>query len=197
MKLIGIAGLPRSGKDSLAELFIERGYFGVSLGDIVRNESRIRHADSEDPISIEHMTETSNFLRETKGADFALQIALDQYQSANTSHEYKGLVVYSVRAPVEADFILNQTGTLIWVEAHDEVRRKRWLVHLREGEEVLELDEFLRQEALQWEPQPGIPPEIQMDVSYVKEKANCMFENNFASLAEFEIAAHNLVDGLL
>ena len=68
MKLIGIGGLSRSGKDTLAEFLISKGYFGVSLGDIVRNQSRIRHADAPDPISIANMTETANNLRQQKGA---------------------------------------------------------------------------------------------------------------------------------
>lgn len=194
--IIGIAGLPRSGKDSLAALFMERGYYGVSLGDIVRNESRIRHADTPDPISVANMTETSNYLRAERGADFALHIALDQYHDALKQKSYHGLIVFSVRAPIEVDFILNHGGNLIWVEATDEVRHYRGLQHLREGEQPISLEEFLAQESLQWQPQPNIPAEIQMDVAYVREKATRVFENNFQTLDEFEKAAHTMVDEL-
>lgn len=194
--IIGIAGLPRSGKDSLAALFIERGYYGVSLGDIVRNAARVRHADKPDPISVANMTETANHLRAEKGADFALHIALDQYRDALKDRAYHGLVVFSVRAPVEVDFILQHGGNLIWVEASDAVRHKRGLQHLRDGEQPISLEEFLSQEALQWQPQPNIPAEIQMDVGYVREKATQVFENNFATLEEFETAAHSMVDQL-
>ena len=50
MNIVGIAGLPRSGKDTLAELFMKQGYFGVSFGDIFRDVSRQRHADKPDPL---------------------------------------------------------------------------------------------------------------------------------------------------
>lgn len=196
IRIIGIGGLPRSGKDSLAALFIDRGYYGVSLGDIVRNESRIRHADAPDPISVANMTETANHLRAEKGADFALQMALSQYHDASQDQDYHGLVVFSVRVPVEVDFILNHGGSLIWVEASDQVRHERGLQHLREGEQPVGLEEFLAQEALQWQPQPNIPAEIQMDVAYVREKATQVFENNFQTLEEFEAAAHSMVDQL-
>lgn len=192
--IVGIGGLPRSGKDTLADLFIERGYFGVSFGDIVRNISRERHADAPDPISIANMTETSNHLRQEKGADFALKIALDQYHEALKNAPYKGLVVFSVRAPVEVDFILAHGGKLIWVEATDAVRYERSLKHMREGEVAVELDDFLAQEALQWQPQPDLPAEIQMNIAYVKEHATDVFENNSSTLEEFEVAAHKLVD---
>lgn len=194
--IVGIAGLPRSGKDSLAALFIERGYFGVSLGDIVRNVSRERHVDATDPISVANMTETSNYLRQEKGADFALKMALEQYQGALKDNPYNGLVVFSVRVPVEVDFIAQHNGKLIWVEAQDAVRHERALKHMREGEQAISLEDFLAQEALQWQPQPGIPIEIQMNVEYVKQNSTHVFENNFSTLEEFELAAHKLVDQL-
>ncbi len=194
--IVGIGGLPRSGKDSLAALFIERGYYGVSLGDIVRNVSRERHADTPDPISIANMTETSNHLRQEKGADFALKIALDQYRNALKNAPYKGLVVFSIRAPIEVDFIAEHAGKLIWVEAEDMVRHERNLKHMREGEVAVGLEDFVAQEALQWQPRPDMPAEIQMNVAYVKEHATDTFENNFSTLEEFESAAHQLVDQL-
>src|SRR5690606_32813087 len=150
--IIGIGGLPRSGKDSLAALFMERGFYGVSLGDIVRDQSRLRHANTQDPISVANMTETSNFLRSEKGADFALKMALDQYHKAEKQKAYHGLVVFSVRVPVEVDFILRHNGALIWVEATDQVRHQRHTNHLREGEQKISLEEFKSQEALQWQP---------------------------------------------
>src|SRR5579862_3867138 len=107
MKIIGIGGLPRSGKDTLAEYLVEQGYFGFSFGDFVREHSRLRHKDKPDPISVANMTETSNWLRETQGPDVVLQAAFKEFESKQKeSGEYKGLVLYSVRAPVEVDWIL-------------------------------------------------------------------------------------------
>ena len=189
MKIIGIGGLPRSGKDTLAELFMENGYYGVSFGDVVREFARERHKNKLDPISVANMTETSNWLRETRGADVILQEALSQYKIASKQKSYKGLVLFSVRAPVEVNWILSHGGELIWVEASDEVRYKRGLSYQREGEILISFDEFKRQEALQWQPQPDIPAEVQMNISYVKQKATITFENNGSDIAAFKAEA--------
>lgn len=185
MKIIGIGGLPRSGKDTLAEMLMEAGYFGFSFGDFTRKEALKRHKDKPDPISVANMTEASNWLREKYGPDVILQAALKEFEAANKNGKYKGLVLFSVRAPVEVDWILAHGGDLVWVEASDEVRYKRSLANLREGEAKISLDEFNRQEALQWQPQPNIPAESQMNVSYVKERATITIENNGDSIKEF------------
>lgn len=196
LKIIGIGGLPRSGKDTLAELLLESGYFGVSLGDMVREVARKRHADKSDPISVANMTETSNWLRQTKGADFALAEAIEQFKSASHKGSYKGLLVYSVRAPAEADFILDHGGDLIWVDTDDQVRYRRAMESRRQGEAEISFDEFKHQEDLQWQPQPGIPPQAQMNVRYVKSKATKLLENNGSDLETFQEAAKKVLESL-
>lgn len=185
-KIVGIGGLPRSGKDTLADLLIERGYCGFSFGDYTRTYTRERHKDDPSPISVENMTETSNWLRETYGPDVILQAALKEFKEKQAAGEhYEGLVLYSVRAPVEADWILAHGGTLVWVETSDEVRHERSMQNLREGESNLSLEEFKRQEALQWQPQSGIPAESQMNIAYVKQKATLTIENNGNDVSAF------------
>jgi dephospho-CoA kinase len=193
--LIGIGGLPRSGKDTLAEQFMKAGYFGVSFGDIVRDYCWERHKDKPDPISVANMTDTSNWLRETRGADVVLKEALRRFEEKVTAGEqYKGVVLYSIRAPIEVDFILARGGKLIWVESSDDMRHKRAMQHLRQGENEITLDEFRNQEALQWKPQPGIPEEVQMNVAYVKEHATDVLMNNSGSLEDFLAQANRLIE---
>ena len=189
MKIIGIGGLPRSGKDSLAELIIKSGYYGVSLGDIVRNQSHVRHVEEPDPISVANMTETANWLRREKGSDFALSEALGQFQAAGGEQKYKGLLLYSVRAPVEVDFILKNGGQLIWLAANDKVRYQRAMNNRRQGEAKIEFDEFKRQENLQWQPQPGMAPEAQMNIEYVKSKSTISLENSDNDIEKFKQSA--------
>lgn len=186
-KIVGVGGLPRSGKDTLADLLIERGYYGFSFGDYTRTYTRERHKDDANPISVENMTETSNWLRKTYGPDVILQAALKEFEEKQAAgDQYEGLVLYSVRAPVEADWILAHNGTLIWVEASDEVRYERGMQNLRDGEGRISIDEFKRQEALQWQPQPNIPAESQMNIAYIKQKATLVLENNGNDLAAFK-----------
>jgi dephospho-CoA kinase len=177
--LIGISGLPRSGKDVLAELLIADNWFGISLGDVVRGYARDRHKTEPDPISVANMTETANWLRENNGPDVILQVALRQFKKRQVSgKQAKGLVLWSVRMPVEVDFILSHGGQLFWVDASDNVRYQRAMNNLRPGEQNLSLTEFKRQEDLQWLPQPGIAAEIQMNIAYVKSHATKIIVNN-------------------
>lgn len=194
MKIVGIGGLPRSGKDTVAELFIQSGYFGISFGDVVRGFALERHKDKPDPISVANMTETSNWLRETRGPDVILQAALKEFEEAQAKGgNHRGLVLFSIRAPIEADWILAHDGELIWVEASAEVRHRRNTAHLRSGEAEISLEEFIRQEDLQSKPQPGIPEEIQMNTSYVKDKATHTLVNNEGDIEDFLREAQQLI----
>jgi len=191
VKIVGIAGRDRSGKDTLAELYIEAGYFGYSFGDAVRKHSKERHANEPDPISVKNMTETSNWLRTEFGPDVILKEALAEFEKAQKAGgTYKGIVLYSVRAPIEVDFILSKGGELIWVESSDQIRYERKIKNLREGEVKVTVEEMLAQEALQAKPQPGIPTEVQMDLSYVKAHATKTFKNEGNSIEGFIKAAH-------
>jgi dephospho-CoA kinase len=193
-KIIGIGGLPRSGKDTVADFVMNAGYFGVSLGDIVRDESRTRHAGKPDPISVANMTETSNWFRTQRGPDFAMKEALKRFDKASKDNNYQGLVVYSVRAPIEVDFILAQKGFLIWVDTKDEVRLERSNANLRSGETPLTLENMKSQEALQSRPQPELPAEVQMDTSYVRKHANIFIKNNGDDLKKLRKHAEKILE---
>lgn len=194
-KIIGVSGSDRSGKDTVAEMLMDNGYFGYSFGDAVRDHARNRHANDPNPISVVNLTETSNWLRSEHGADVILKEALKAYDQAIASGEdYKGVVLYSVRAPIEVDFILEQGGELVWVEATDEVRLKRRLANIRPGEATVTMDEMLTNEALQQDPQPGIPEEVQMNLKYVKAHATKVIENNGNDLAAFEKKVKQILD---
>lgn len=189
MEIIGVSGRDRSGKDTVAELFIEAGYFGFSFGDAVRRHSRVRHADKPDPISVTNMTETSNWLRSKYGPDVILKEALKEFEEAKKQgKQYEGIVLYSVRAPIEADFILEQGGQLIWVETSDDVRYARKISNQREGETKVTIEEMLAQESLQAEPQAGIPTEVQMDLSYIKSHATTTILNEGNDVEVFKQA---------
>lgn len=178
MKIIGVSGKDRSGKDTVAEVLMANGYFGYSFGDAVRRHAMTRHANEPDPISVKNMTETSNWLRTEFGPDVILKEALKAFEDdQKAGKEYKGIVFYSVRAPIEVDFILEHGGEMVWVETSDEIRYKRRMDNIRPNEVKITIEEMLAQESLQQQPQPGIPAEVQMDLEYVKSKATKIIQN--------------------
>ena len=195
--IVGIGGYSRSGKDTLATLLLSAGYFGISVGDIAREYSMERHKDSKSPISRINLTETSNWLREQKGPDVFMKIALDKYRQALKTKEYKGMLIWSIRAPIEADFIIKNKGTLIWIDSKAKTRYKRFLENLRTGEVSIDFDEYLRQEQTQVVPQPDIDPLIQMNMDYVKEKSNLTLDNNFEGTEKFLEYAKQRLNSIL
>ena len=194
LEIVGIAGLSRAGKDTLAELFVEDGYFGVSVGDITREFSQKRHVNDDYPISRKNLTETSNWLREVRGPDVLMKISLERFQKASEAKTYKGLVCWSIRAPIEVDFILEQGGELIWIDVSDGVRYKRAMSELREGEPHLGYDEYLAHENIQFVPQPDIPKNIQMNLSYAEARATRKITNNSDNVNEFIIRGLKLIE---
>ena len=195
--IVGIGGYSRSGKDTLATLLLSAGYFGISVGDIAREYSMERHKDSKSPISRINLTETSNWLREQKGPDVFMKIALDKYRQALKTKEYRGMLIWSIRAPIEADFIIKNKGTLIWIDSKAKTRYKRFLENLRTGEVSIDFDEYLRQEQTQVVPQPDIDPLIQMNMDYVKEKSNLTLDNNFEGTEKFLEYAKQRISSIL
>lgn len=184
--IIGIGGQGRSGKDTLANIFLNSGYFGISLGDISRKYSMERHANDPDPISRANTTETSNYLRSIHGADFFMNEAIKQYnEELKNGKKYKGLVLWSIRAPIEADFILSKKGTLIYIDTNDQTRYKRAMNNLRTGEPKLSFDDWMKEENLQVHYQDDIPREVQMNLPYIKDHANKLIENNADDLDAF------------
>jgi dephospho-CoA kinase len=196
VNIVGIAGLGRSGKDTLAELFIEDGFYGVSLGDITRDFAQERHSNDPHPISRANLTETSNWLRETRGPDVLMKISIEKYEEARKKNMFKGLLSWSIRAPIEADFILSHEGELIWIDVSDEVRYERAMGDLREGEPYLSFEEYIAQENTQFMPVAGIPEEIQMNLPYIRSKATRVLENNFSDIDDFYKKAEELINQL-
>lgn len=184
-KIVGIGGYSRSGKDTLANMLIGQGYFGISVGDIAREYTQERHKDEANPISRINLTETSNWLREKHGPDVYMKIALDKFKNLSSNKKYLGLLVWSIRAPIEADFILKQKGTLIWINSDPETRYQRAMEHLRQGEPRLSFKDYMAQEETQVRPQLGIEESIQMNMDYVKSVANLRLENNFIGTDKF------------
>lgn len=191
--IVGIAGKIRSGKDSLAEIFINNGFFGVSVGDIVRQKSKELNSADPNPISTENMTKTANYLRSKFGSDFLFREAISRYKNAIKSKNYKGLVIYSVRAPIEADNILKYGGELIWIDSKDEVRYERAMSNLRKGDSRVSFEDFKIAESQQFLPNSKFDKDTQMNLDYVKSKATIRLTNNQNDISQFRDKALKII----
>ncbi|MFC4549569.1 MULTISPECIES: AAA family ATPase [Halorussus] len=121
MKVIGIVGLPGSGKSEAAAVAEEMGIPVVTMGDVIRRECRDRGLDPAD-----HHGEIAQKLREENGLDAIAQRSLPVIEEA--LEENDTVLVDGIRAGVEVQRFEEAFGdafTLVSVEAPFELRAER------------------------------------------------------------------------
>jgi dephospho-CoA kinase len=121
MRVIGIVGLPGSGKSEAASVARDLDIPVITMGDVIRRECRDRGLD---PAT--HHGEVARALREENGpgaiAERSLPMIEEELQASET------VVVEGIRSDVEAERFeeaFEQAFTLVSVEAPFELRKER------------------------------------------------------------------------
>jgi len=138
--IIGIVGSIASGKDTVADYLVRKGFKAISLSDILRGV--MREEDIE--VTIPNMTEFGNNLRATKGHSFLAERASEQIQDG------EDVIVTSLRQVGEVEFFQKRSDfTLIKLDAEKELRLQRLLDRNRPGDvkNMAELDEIEAKQA--------------------------------------------------
>ncbi len=95
MKVIGICGLARSGKDTVADYIeSEYGFQKFVMSDVLRDELVKRGRD----VSKRTMLELGNELRDSKGADVVAQMIYEHCRC------FDKITVVGFRSPLEVEF---------------------------------------------------------------------------------------------
>lgn len=121
MRVIGIVGLPGSGKSEAAAVASETGIPVVTMGDVIRAECRDRGLDPA-----EHHGEIASALREENGLDAIAQRSLPIIEAELADHET--VLVDGIRGGIEVDRFREAFGdsfTLVAVHAPFELRAER------------------------------------------------------------------------
>lgn len=141
MKVIGIVGLPGSGKSEAASVARSLDIPVVTMGDVIRQECRDRGLDPAD-----HHGEIAAALREENGPDAIAQRSLPVIEEALESSDT--VLVDGIRAGVEVEQFeaaFGEAFTLVSIEAPFEVRAERVTARGRDntedGESLRERDE--------------------------------------------------------
>ena len=127
MIIIGIAGHPSSGKDTSAEYIASKGFFHISLGDILREEMKKLGMPIDRPSIREFVTAE----RKIKGSHYPTDIACERV-NGNT-------IMTGFRNLAEVDYVRNQFGenfVLVGMEAPLRTRYERILGRKREGDNI-------------------------------------------------------------
>ncbi|MFZ2523314.1 MAG: AAA family ATPase [Minisyncoccia bacterium] len=136
MIVLGITGQPASGKDTIADYLIDRGFTKYTMGDIIRAEMRAIGLPLDRP-------SMSKFIEKKKreaGLDYICKIILTKLEDKT--------VVPGIRSTEEVKTFRKELGgqfTLIAVQTHIE-RRHKWATERnREGDQIT-LEQFKAQE---------------------------------------------------
>lgn len=135
--IVGITGYLASGKDTIANYLIEKGFNHYSLSDELRSILKEKGVEQ----TRENQQKVGNELREKYGSDYLAKRVIEKAKEP--------AVITSIRSIGEVEFLKNRGMKLIFVDAPIETRYQRILDRKREGEEVLSFDQFKAQEEVE------------------------------------------------
>lgn len=138
--IIGITGGFCSGKDTVADYLIKKGFVHCSLSDYLREE--LRNIGKE--IGVVNLRSIGDELREEHGSNFLAKKALKTFKQGTA------YVVSSIRSAGEvAEFKKREGFFLISLNAPPEIRFERMKNRKKKENEPQTLEEFKEQEARQ------------------------------------------------
>ena len=94
MQVMGISGLPGSGKSLVSDIASKKGAIIVSMGDIIREEAKKRGESSKD---------TARNLREEFGDFIVAELTIKKIKKLEDDETAKMIIVEGIRSPFEVD----------------------------------------------------------------------------------------------
>ena len=182
VKIYGLAGTNGAGKDSLAEMLVERHkfYFAIAT-DMLRDELEKRGL----PTDRVHKAQLSAEWRRQYAMAAIVDRAWEDFKKVKD--KYDGIIIGSLRHPGEVDRIHELGGEVIWVDADPQIRYARIQNNDRgRVEDRKTFDEFMADEAREMQPEGD---EATLHVAAVKAKADIFIDNNGNDIAEFKDSA--------
>jgi cytidylate kinase len=181
LKIIGIAGTNGSGKDSLGLALQEHfGYFFISVTDLLRDEARRRGQE----VSRVTLRTISAEWRREQGGGVLVDKAIEAWHTIRP--DANGVVMASLRNPMEADRVHELNGIVIWLDADAHTRYKRVQANVinrdRKTEDEVTFEEFMKAEEAEMHRSGD---EATLDMAAVKEKADCELLNDYPDVNSF------------
>ncbi len=107
-QLLGVIGTNGSGKSTFCDYLKAKGFFIVSLSDVIRDYVKTQNLEP----NRHTLTEQANILKQQHGLDYCAQ---QTYKNMMQS-EHDCAVFDSIRHPLEIAFLKEKNVTLIGVE---------------------------------------------------------------------------------
>ena len=134
MKIIGLCGQPASGKDTVADFFVTKGFAHISLGDTLREEMRKQGL----PVDRARMSVFAAEAKKSRGMAYLAELAAGKV-SGNA-------IISGIRGTAEVEFFRRRFGPdfiLLFVDAPLETRYARARKRNRTGDDI-SFEEFRR-----------------------------------------------------
>jgi dephospho-CoA kinase len=144
MEIIGVIGLPGSGKTEISNCAKDRGIPVIIMGDIIRKECLSRGLDP----SSDHGSVAKN-LREEMGADVVAKLATPLVQAAIKENEV--ILIDGIRSEEEIGFFRREFKSefkLIRIECPFEIRLERIKNRNRDNQNVETLEQRDERESI-------------------------------------------------
>lgn len=127
MRIMGISGLPGSGKALVSELATERGAKIVSMGDIIREEAKKRG---------ESTGETASNLRAEFGQFIVAELTIKKIKALQNEGFENSIIVEGIRSPPEVDMFKENFDNFIILSifANAQLRFERLKIRGREDD---------------------------------------------------------------
>lgn len=191
MLIIGLSGTNGSGKDTVAEMLVERhGFFSATATEMLADELRKR----EWPIDRKHKAKLSTEWRTLEGMGAVVDHGLARLEETG-DESYKGFVVSSLRHPGEADRIHELGGKVLWVDADPSIRYERVINSLRGADKASEdrktYEEFTKEQEAEMHRSDD---PASLGISEVKDRADIFLENNSDDIEAFKNAAEKALN---
>lgn len=127
MKVMGISGLPGSGKSLISEVGCERGAIIVSMGDIIREEAKKRGETTK---------ETASNLRAEFGQYIVSELTIKKIKQLQEDGIDNTIMVEGIRSPHEVEMFKENFDNFIILSifANPQIRFERLKIRKREDD---------------------------------------------------------------
>lgn len=127
MKVMGISGLPGSGKSLVDEVAIEKGAIIVSMGDIIREEAKKRNEPTK---------ETAVNLRKEFGNNIVSELTIKKIKKLQEEQPDKLFIIEGIRSPHEVNMFKENFDDFIILSifANPTLRFERLKIRNREDD---------------------------------------------------------------
>ena len=127
MNIVGISGLPGSGKSLVSEVGIKKGAIIVSMGDIIRDEAKKRGETTK---------EVSKKLRKEFGNFIVAELTIKKIKKLQKDHPNKSIIIEGIRSHFEVEMFKENFDNFIILSifANPNLRFHRLQKRMREDD---------------------------------------------------------------